>query len=179
MTTGRPEQPTDGQGLSLCVFAIATDPFRFGTIRWSHALGRDAPEPGRRCYDVFRNEHNCGDCPARSDKPKPAPRMRKVDSGYELVSAEQLEPGTAQIWRLELDEQTLDHLIQMRLVKLTTGAGLTQREEQVLQLLMFGRSRREIGVVLGISPRTVKFHEANLLKKLGADSVQDLLRLLL
>ena len=37
----------------------------------------------------------------------------------------------------------------------------------------------EIGQILAISSRTVKFHQLNVLQKLGAESRQDLLRLLL
>jgi len=37
----------------------------------------------------------------------------------------------------------------------------------------------EIALVLAIKPRTVKFHQANLLAKLGAESRLDLFRLIL
>ena len=44
----------------------------------------------------------------------------------------------------------------------------TPREEEVLNLIMRGHSTKEIGRSLGISPKTVEFHRANLLKKFGA-----------
>jgi DNA-binding CsgD family transcriptional regulator len=44
---------------------------------------------------------------------------------------------------------------------------------------VLGRSLDEIARILGIAPRTVKFHQANVLQKLGADSRLDLMRLLL
>jgi DNA-binding CsgD family transcriptional regulator len=47
----------------------------------------------------------------------------------------------------------------------------------VLDLLLLGRSLGEIATALQITPRTAKFHQANLLEKLGADSRFDLLRL--
>ncbi|MBX3158510.1 MAG: response regulator transcription factor [Deltaproteobacteria bacterium] len=56
-------------------------------------------------------------------------------------------------------------------------AGLTARERAVLDLLLLGRTHDEIALVLGISERTSRFHQANLLEKLGADSRNDLLRL--
>jgi DNA-binding NarL/FixJ family response regulator len=40
-----------------------------------------------------------------------------------------------------------------------------------------GTSMEDIASELAISPRTVKFHQANVLQKLGADSRSDLLRL--
>jgi predicted ATPase/DNA-binding CsgD family transcriptional regulator len=48
--------------------------------------------------------------------------------------------------------------------------GLTPREADVLRLLAQGRSNREIGEALFVSPRTVNFHVTNLLAKLGLDS---------
>lgn len=57
------------------------------------------------------------------------------------------------------------------------AAGLTAREREVLELLLLGRTHEDIAVALGISERTSKFHQANLLAKLGAESRMDLLRL--
>lgn len=43
----------------------------------------------------------------------------------------------------------------------------TEREREVLHLLVSGRSNREIGDVLGIEERTVKMHVASLMRKAG------------
>jgi DNA-binding CsgD family transcriptional regulator len=48
--------------------------------------------------------------------------------------------------------------------------GLTQREADVLRLLVRGLSDREIATNLSIKTRTVHFHVANLLAKLGVES---------
>jgi len=45
---------------------------------------------------------------------------------------------------------------------------LTQREQEVLELLALGLSNREIGAALSISPHTAKFHVQGLLDKLDA-----------
>jgi DNA-binding CsgD family transcriptional regulator len=60
---------------------------------------------------------------------------------------------------------------------LIDAAGLTEREREVLELVLLGRSHQDIATALGISERTSKFHHANLLAKLGAESRIDLLRL--
>lgn len=57
------------------------------------------------------------------------------------------------------------------------AARLTEREREVLDLLLLGRTHEDIALVLGISERTTRFHQANLLAKLGAESRMDLLRL--
>jgi DNA-binding NarL/FixJ family response regulator len=48
--------------------------------------------------------------------------------------------------------------------------GLTEREAEVLDLLVEGRTNRQIGDVLFISEKTVSVHVTNLLRKLGVDS---------
>ena len=54
---------------------------------------------------------------------------------------------------------------------------LTSREQQILKLILNGLSNREIGRVLGISERTVKFHVGNILNKCRAANRKSLLAL--
>lgn len=58
-------------------------------------------------------------------------------------------------------------------------SALTARERQVMQLAAAGRHAREIGEVLGISPRTVEVYKARMMSKLGADNLSDVVRLAL
>jgi DNA-binding NarL/FixJ family response regulator len=46
----------------------------------------------------------------------------------------------------------------------------TDREKEVLELLVAGHANKEIGAVLGIVERTVKSHVAKLLRKVGVDN---------
>ena len=48
--------------------------------------------------------------------------------------------------------------------------GLTDREEQVLVLIAQGRTNREIGEVLYMSPKTASVHVTRILQKLGVTS---------
>ncbi len=49
-----------------------------------------------------------------------------------------------------------------------SGRGtFTDREKEVLELLVAGRSNKEIGAALGIEERTVKAHVAKLMRKVG------------
>jgi DNA-binding NarL/FixJ family response regulator len=50
----------------------------------------------------------------------------------------------------------------------TNPSHLTSREREVLQMLVEGRSNKEIGGPLGIEERTVKAHVAKLMRKVGA-----------
>jgi DNA-binding CsgD family transcriptional regulator len=55
-------------------------------------------------------------------------------------------------------------------------ANLTPRERLVLAEILMGLSSKEVARSLDISPRTVEFHRANLLKKYGAKNTADLVR---
>jgi two-component system, LuxR family, response regulator FixJ len=54
---------------------------------------------------------------------------------------------------------------------------LTGREREVLEGLVQGLPNKTIAYDLGISPRTVEIHRANLMTKLGARSLSEVLRI--
>jgi two-component system, LuxR family, response regulator FixJ len=56
---------------------------------------------------------------------------------------------------------------------------LTARERQVLDLIMEGASNKLIASSLDISPRTVEIYRANVMSKMRADSLSDLIRMTL
>ncbi len=56
---------------------------------------------------------------------------------------------------------------------------LTTRESQVLERIVAGRLNKQIADDLGISIKTVEAHRANIMEKLGANTVADLLKIAL
>jgi FixJ family two-component response regulator len=56
-------------------------------------------------------------------------------------------------------------------------AGLTPRENQVFWLVVQGLLNKQIAGQLGTKEGTVKLHRANVMRKLRAQSVTDLVRL--
>jgi FixJ family two-component response regulator len=56
---------------------------------------------------------------------------------------------------------------------------LTLREREVLDLFSSGNTNKEAGRQLGISPRTIEYHRANIMKKLGAKNATDLIRVVM
>jgi two-component system response regulator FixJ len=56
-------------------------------------------------------------------------------------------------------------------------AGLSNRERQVLEGLVAGKANKVIAFDLGISPRTVEIYRANLMTKMAANSLSDLVRM--
>ena len=55
-------------------------------------------------------------------------------------------------------------------------AQLSEREREVLGLIVAGLTNKEIGRALDLSPRTVETHRANLFAKLEAESLAQLIR---
>ena len=58
-------------------------------------------------------------------------------------------------------------------------ARLTAREQQVLERIVAGRLNKQIAADLGISIKTVEAHRANIMEKLNANTVADLLKIAL
>lgn len=53
---------------------------------------------------------------------------------------------------------------------------LSDREQQILRLLVEGHSTGKIGEMLFISPKTVETHRTNIMRKVGTDSLIDLIK---
>jgi FixJ family two-component response regulator len=56
-------------------------------------------------------------------------------------------------------------------------ATLTDRERQVLERIVAGRLNKQIAAELGTVEKTIKFHRANLMRKMGVRVVADLVKL--
>ena len=56
-------------------------------------------------------------------------------------------------------------------------AGLTSRQRELFDLVVQGQTHKEMGVTLGISPRTIEHHRAHMARKLGMDRMADMVRL--
>jgi len=60
--------------------------------------------------------------------------------------------------------------------KKTGVTSLTDREQEILQLIWNGMKNREIGIRLKISVKTVEAHRANMMKKLRVSNAAQLLK---
>lgn len=59
----------------------------------------------------------------------------------------------------------------------TRAATLSERERQVLSGVLAGHANKTIAYDLDISPRTVEVHRANVMSKMGAKSLSELVRM--
>jgi DNA-binding NarL/FixJ family response regulator len=94
--------------------------------------------------------------------------------GYLLKNAMDLELVRA-VKQVAAGAQVLDP----RLGSLTppdnaVRPGLTTRELEVLQLIVHGKSNKEIATVLGVSVNTVAVHRANIMQALGMHNTAEL-----
>ena len=86
---------------------------------------------------------------------------------------------------LDLVERMLDHAIeafadhQVAQNRDALIARLPLRESQVLERIVAGRLNKQIADDLGISIKTVEAHRANIMEKLNANTVADLLKIAL
>ena len=55
-------------------------------------------------------------------------------------------------------------------------ATLTVREQEVVQHVVTGMSNRALGDLLGVCDRTIEVHRSRIMKKMGAESLPDLVR---
>ena len=53
---------------------------------------------------------------------------------------------------------------------------LTERQQEVLALLVKGNTMREAAAILKITPRTVAFHKYRIMERLGVSSNAELIR---
>jgi two-component system response regulator FixJ len=79
---------------------------------------------------------------------------------------------------LKLQEQHAQRDAQMSEVQ-TRLLGLSERERQVLDGLVAGKANKVIAYDLGISPRTVEIYRANVMTKMQAGSLSELVRMAL
>ena len=71
---------------------------------------------------------------------------------------------------MTLSSEVAEVLVQSNSQTVPASDGLTEREREVLALMVEGLNNGEIAQRLVVSPSTVKFHIANIFDKLGVDN---------
>jgi protein AroM len=149
------------------------------SLRFSHAASGDARELREAadalgdCDLVVLNSVGFGEADraaiaARIGRPVILAR-RVVAGAIRLL----LDPGGARINPRSVPEAESCEQVSERI------QALTARERQVMSLVAEGLSNKAIARQLGISPRTVEIHRANMMEKMGAASAGALIRMVL
>lgn len=166
------------------VYDVTTRPFGTVTSVSGSALTmRPETVVGRRCFTVFSDRMApCVGCPARTATGKMqlgVVSSLRTSASVSLVAARLVDSAMVRVNVIELPSGVVNQIIQARMTQLYAQHAVTPREREVLDLIVLGCSVLDIGAALHISRSTAKFHQANALKKLGAESRVDLLRLLI
>ena len=103
--------------------------------------------------------------------------LLKSDAGQELIAAIQaLLDGkpyfTSKVARLILK----GYLGSGGLSAAAIGGSLSPREREIVQLLAEGKTNKEVARRLGITVKTAETHRNNIMRKMGFDSLADLVR---
>ena len=178
----RPETTSDPY--QDVTYEIAASPNRFGELRSMRSLTANDPTTtsGQRCYQLMHGrDQPCTDCPAlQASEAAPRTLTRRVpaDSGtYEVLTAiRKEERATVHVRRIS--DVALSAIYEAKVSRLADAAQLSEREREVLHWLLLGRALGDVALLMNLSVRTVKFHQANILEKLGVDSRVDLIRLI-
>ena len=127
------------------------------------------------------------------DNKSPLPIVFITGHGDVPMAVDTMKKGAMDFIQKPFDEAKLDHLVERMLDKARDAfaghqqaasrdallAKLTSRESQVLERIVAGRLNKQIADDLGISIKTVEAHRANIMEKLGANTVADLLKIAL
>jgi len=94
-------------------------------------------------------------------------------SGYVLKEALDLELGAA-IRKVAAGETVFDPKVKQKESLKGERSALTQRELEVLQMIVDGKSNKEIAVALDLSANTIAVHRANIMNTLGIHKTAEL-----
>jgi PAS domain S-box-containing protein len=167
-------------------YQITVHASEFGSLRKLVQMGRVvriAATLARPCFELLHQRQSpCEDCPAlrtvRESWPRTTIRRHtRATDGFEIVTAQPLGTTKMGLSVRFIADATLRAVHETRLVRIADEAQLSRRERVVFDYLLMGRSLDDIATILELSRHTVKFHQSNILRKLGADSRVDIIRL--
>lgn len=94
--------------------------------------------------------------------------LEKPFNEWRLLAS--IETATIAAAKFESEVQERTELLHRR-------SDLSERQQQVMDLAVQGRTNKEIGADLGISPRTVEIYRARVMERMGAETLADLVRI--
>ena len=119
-----------------------------------------------------------------SDPEVAAEAFRRGGSGYliKTCAAKEIVLAVREIVRgktylsPQLPKDTVNYLRRSGKALVSEDCRLTDRQREVLQLIVEGKAMKEIGAILQMQTRTVAFHKYRIMEVLGATSDSDLVR---
>ncbi len=127
------------------------------------------------------------------ERKSPLPIVFITGHGDVPMAVDTMKKGALDFIQKPFDENALVNVVERMLEHAHTAyadqqeaatrdallSKLTGRESQVLERIVAGRLNKQIADDLGISIKTVEAHRANIMEKMGANTVADLLKVAL
>lgn len=101
--------------------------------------------------------------------------LRKESAGNEVVDAVRTAHGGRRYLSQKITESVVDDYVRKRAVE-SPLESLSQREREILQMLVEGRSGIEIARLLHVSPKTVDTYRSRMMQKLGIGDLPGLVK---
>ena len=98
----------------------------------------------------------------------------KSDAGRTLVSALQALLGGGSFFTSNVARMVLDGYLRSE--SMDVSQTLSAREREIVQLLAEGNSNKDIARALNISVKTAETHRSNVMRKMGFESLAELVR---
>lgn len=169
-----------GEGHAVRTFASARDFLDFAHEGMHGCLLSDVRMPGMSGLDLQRRLHEMG---------IRVPTVFITGHGDVPMAVQALKAGAADFIEKPFPNKVLLDSLAEAMAGATTASDrertagvraryalLTERERQVMALVVDGHSNKEVAAALGISPRTVDIHRTHVMEKMRADSLPDLVR---
>jgi FixJ family two-component response regulator len=168
-------------GLDAAGFGSARELLDSGLIEWSSCLILDVRMPGASGLDLQQQLAAAGIA---------KPIIFVTGYGDISMSVQAMKAGAVDFLTKPFREQTLLDAVRIgierdaaqradaRIVEshVERFSSLTPREVQVMREVALGRLNKQIAYDLGISEITVKLHRGNVMRKMGAATIGELIR---
>jgi DNA-binding NarL/FixJ family response regulator len=135
-------------------------------------IRREVPETEVLIFSMYENEQFVRDLLSAGARGY----VLKSDVATQLFTAVETVARHKPFFTSDVAEKVLEGFLKLgEMVEGTGSAGiLTAREREIVQLLAESKSNKEVSALLGISVKTVQTHRAAIMRKLGINSVVDL-----
>ena len=136
-------------------------------------IRRELPETEVLVFSMYENEQFVRDLLSAGARGY----VLKSDVATQLLLAVETVARHKPFFTSDVAEKVLEGFL--RLGDLVPGEGgtpgiLSSREREIVQLLAESKSNKEVSVLLGISVKTVQTHRAAIMRKLGINSIVEL-----
>ncbi len=142
-----------------------------GGLEAAHQLAKRAPASKVLILTQYEDEEYVLESVSEA---RVAGYLTKADAASELLQAVRAVHAGKRYLSASVTPAVLNRLAPSR--KKTAAGSPTRRERQIIKLVSDGATNKAIASRLGISPKTVQIHRANLMAKLGVHSTAGVVR---